>query len=978
MKKVFQTKLKSITKVLTLVIIASLATFTGCKSYDEDINSLNTDVTALKSQLASLDTYTKAQIDAKITTLNGEITTLKASLATLTANGATDAELAALKTDIESRFVTKAALDAYKTQVTTDIAAAVAGLATKASVDAVNVEVVKVQTALSALGVSVDAKILALKTELNAKDAELATAIGAVTARVATLEGLVAANTTGVADNKAAIVALQAELTALKNGTYTKAEIDTKLAALDADLKKLGTDLKLEFEVFAVRQLSGLLFVPAWVNDGFNAVEVGYILDKATPATKALFTEQDVIFRFNPTTADISGSQFAFINNSAVFNAPGASAATGDKSDLFAAPANPGNVGGSGTFKLKVGTWSEPTDLAKTNYFALQANKVVDGKTTSVVSDYVKVSTRPYDAFISKTGTSFFHYITAKPAKALFPATGIDYQIVADNSTILDLDDVVLATASSTSPTALIEKKFEDYGFVDYKWSFSIADAFEAVDGTNQNSFVTLDADNKIKVNTGSSVIDRTPLVKVTLLTKSDKVLAVGYIKLQIVAKLIQPTNYSLPAVTFGYASLFNDKTAGVSAGDFEEVVLTWAQMNTNVYDKMGLTHNQFQTLYGSKNPTVTYSFTPATGSIAPAVGTPAAPVATTLAAFPLIASQHNPDVDTYAMKIQVNPMAKFGTYVVNYKYATADPKDPQAVITFTYTVTKPVLDKAIISAYQFTADAAKYPTVTTDAEHTVFTQGIRTAGPPASYAMELNLGEGFGFGSAALKAAFGVDADKIDPAKQEFIVTDNYVKAGVASYVFSQAVPTQTSIPALLGTSNSTGVKIGMNSANPLDVDYRAYPVNFKTTYPNGEVDNFDYTVIFKNPLTIELESTADFDLLDVVTGAKDEINLSKNYVVKMLGEVIFNKTGVTAKAADYGIIAPTMTYTVPNVTPAFAYAYSFATPVATWENAGTKLTSKQKVSDAKFVFGTSFASISRKDVVNVNPDLSQGIKRK
>lgn len=978
MKKVFQTKLKSITKVLTLVIIASLATFTGCKSYDEDITTLTNDVTSIKTQLASLDTYTKAQIDAKITTLNGEITTLKASLATLTANGATDAELAALKTDIESRFVTKAALDAYKTQVTTDIAAAVAGLATKVSVDAVSTEVVKVQTALSALGVAVDAKIVALKSELNTKDAELAAAIGLVQARVATLEGLVAANTTGVAANKALIVDLQAQLTALKAGTYTKAEIDAKLLAIDAQIKKLGTDLKLEFEVLAVRQLSGLMFVPTWVNDGFNAVEVGYILDKATTPDEALFSQQDVIFRFNPTTANLDGTTWKFINNSAIFNAPGITGA-GDADTLFVAPELKRNADGSGNFLLKVDKWVDPVG-GKTNYFALQANKVVDGKTTSVVSDYVKVSTRPYDAFISKTGTSFFHYITAKPAKALFPATGIDNQIVADNSTILDLDDVVLATASSTSPTALIEKKFEDYGFVDYKWSFSIADAFEAVDGTNQNSFVTLDADNKIKVNTGSSVIDRTPLVKVTLLTKSDKVLAVGYIKLQIVAKLIQPslTNYSLPAVTFGYASLFNDKTAGVSAGDFEEVVLTWAQMNKNVYDKMGLTHNQFQTLYGSTNPTVTYSFTPATGSIAPAVGTPAAPVATTLAAFPLIASQHNPDVDTYAMKIQVNPMAKFGTYVVNYKYATADPKDPQAVITFTYTVTKPDLDKAIIPAYQFTADAAKYPTVTTDAEHTVFTQGIRTAGPPASYAMELNLGEGFGFGSAALKAAFGVDADKIDPAKQEFIVTDNYVKAGVASYVFSQAVPTQTSIPALLGTSNSTGVKIGMNSANPLDDDYRAYPVNFKTTYPNGEVDNFDYTVIFKNPLTIELESTADFDLLDVVTGAKDEINLSKNYVVKMLGEVIFNKTGVTAKAADYGIIAPTMTYTVPNVTPAFAYAYSFATPVATWENAGTKLTSKQKVSDAKFVFGTSFASISRKDVVNVNPDLSQGIKRK
>ena len=152
MKKVFQTKLKSITKVLTLVIIASLATFTGCKSYDEDINSLNTDVTALKSQLANLQTYTKAEVDAKIATLTAEVAALKTS-------AATKAELTAL----ESKVVTIAALNAYKTQVSTDIAAAVAGLATKASVDAVSVEVVKVQTALSALGVTVDTKIAALK-----------------------------------------------------------------------------------------------------------------------------------------------------------------------------------------------------------------------------------------------------------------------------------------------------------------------------------------------------------------------------------------------------------------------------------------------------------------------------------------------------------------------------------------------------------------------------------------------------------------------------------------------------------------------------------------------------------------------------------------------------------------------------------------------------------------------------------------------
>ena len=61
MKKVFQTKLRSLTKVLTLVIIASLATFTGCTSYDEDITDLQgqidkvvTDVATLKTSVAAL------------------------------------------------------------------------------------------------------------------------------------------------------------------------------------------------------------------------------------------------------------------------------------------------------------------------------------------------------------------------------------------------------------------------------------------------------------------------------------------------------------------------------------------------------------------------------------------------------------------------------------------------------------------------------------------------------------------------------------------------------------------------------------------------------------------------------------------------------------------------------------------------------------------------------------------------------------
>ena len=62
MKKVFQTKLKSITKVLTLVIVASLATFTGCKSYDEDIDKLNTDMKSLETSLTTKITDRKSVV----------------------------------------------------------------------------------------------------------------------------------------------------------------------------------------------------------------------------------------------------------------------------------------------------------------------------------------------------------------------------------------------------------------------------------------------------------------------------------------------------------------------------------------------------------------------------------------------------------------------------------------------------------------------------------------------------------------------------------------------------------------------------------------------------------------------------------------------------------------------------------------------------------------------------------------------------
>ncbi len=921
-----------------------------------DLIRLNDQVTAIKTQLASLDTYTKAQIDAKIATLSAEVAALKTS-------AATKAELATL----ESKVVTIAALDAYKAQVSTNIAAAVAGLATKVSVDAVSTEVVKVQTALSALGVAVDAKILALKSELNTKDAELAAAIGLVEARVATLEGLVAANTTGVADNKAAIVALQAELTALKAGTYTKAEIDTKLAALDADLKKLGTDLKLEFEVFAVRQLSGLLFVPAWVNDGFNAVEVGYIVDIPTaPATsvKALFTQQNVTFRFNPTTADLTGVNWKFINNQATFNAPGLSAAPGDASTLFAAPALTNNNDGSGNFTLKVGTWSDP-DAGKTNYFALQANKVVGAATSSVVSDYVKVTTTPYTAKIrNKKTTVVTAGVVTAPTQynTLVPDVNIvnfkDYPIVKGGQ--VDLTTLVMATATNS----LVEKTFEAANFgtldVDYKFVFSLP-VYPGTDGhTDQNSniFVTLKDGHILEANATPAPGDRTPLVKVELKSvNGDKLLApVQYIKFKITDVPEVPggvIKLTVPAATYNYSQLFVDAVAGVSAGDYKQIAVSWESVNTSIYNPLGLTHNQFRVKY----PSVTSVKATING---------VNDAAATLVKYPLYTSTLGPDVDTYAMWYNITPAAKFGTTELTYTFETGVFTDAKVEITISYTINKPVLDKTILTGYQWNSSA-------TD----VMTQGMNTG---AGYQMQLYLGEAFSYGSTAYRAVFGsATAGKIDGATHQFVFqTTTPAQTGAALSVVAPAT-----IDAALGTTSATGTL--MTLTTPLTTAERVYAMNLQTVYPNAEVDNFLYNVHFVNPFSIVLSTPNNFTLTDLLNGTAYQLDMVNNYTVLFKGKNIVTNgvpepanTATAVKAADYitvPLAAGALTYTYANLAGnpyvTLSQPNGVGTSLLQWQNAGTQLTSTVQVGTLVVKFTAPFASTTRTaDNVSVKPE--------
>lgn len=1011
MKKVFQIKLKNITRLMAMVIVTSLVTFTGCKNYDDDITTLQgnidkvvTDVATLKTTVAALQTSVNGMTYIKTITMgtDGKLTITPSTGSAivydaksyvtydvvltnnvLTVNGVNKGTVAipALTFGADNKLMSGttvvADLSSWVRSLTlgADNYLYINGVKSAIMIPAATVQSVDVK------GITLAGNVLTITKNDNSTSTITLPATAIVPTTGANGNLFINGVDTGVkvvdtfAVNAAGFLTVNGVATTVKIPTENKSTVIINKDGSGNIISATIGDGTSSFTVKvnpSAELLSAIAFVPAWIDGGLGTIEVGYMMDIVTSPlvpSKQMFTIlDDLTFRFNPTSADVSKTTWKYVNRSA--RVTNGMTAPGDATSLFAAPTYTSNNDGSGKFTLKVGTWVEPA-AGQTHLFALQANNTdfYSGASTQVVSDFIKVIQVQYTPWISRAGTTYTHFRTAVPAIGDVN----DYTLAVDPLGVankVDLDGLVIATATKGG---ILENTFAAYKFgtvnVDYKFEFSIADTYLGLDGvTNQNAFVTLDAANVLALKTGTNPVDRNPLVTVKLLTMSGKLLAKAYIKFDIVAAPPKPAltfTYVVPKpADIPYNTLFNDAVAGVSAGDVTPVIVTWPMMN-EIYNGVAKTHNEFQAKYAGVTPTVVVKVN--------GVAVPGA----TYAQYPLTRSVLAPDVDSYAMKYNITPYAKFGTTELEYTFNTGVITDDIVVIKFSYTITAPVLDKAIVPAYQFTV-GTNYPGVTTDAAHTVYTQGIKYTVPSTYYAMELNLGEGFGFGSAALKAMFGVADDKIDPATQEFIVTDNYVKATVPSYIFTQALPSQTSLTALLGTSNSTGVKLGMNPANPLDIAFRAYPVNFKTTYPNGEINEFKYTVIFKNPLTIELETPNDFELLDVVTGAADVIDLSKNYVVKMLGEVVFNKTGVvTAKAAEYGIVA-TQTYQAANVTPAFAYAFSFVTPVAKWENAGTKLTSLQKVADAVFTYSTSFASVSRTDVVNVKPDLSLGAKRK
>ncbi len=1028
MKKVFQIKLKSIAKVFTLVVAASLVTFTGCKSYDEDITDINgklnqaiTDIATLKTSVAALQTSVNGMTYIKSITMgtDGKLTitpstgtaivydaknyvTYDIALTNnvLTVNGVNKGTVAipALTFGADNKLMSGttvvADLSSWVRSLTlsADNYLVINGTKSTILIPAATVQSVDVK------GITISGNVLTItKNDNSTSTITLPQTALTLTAKSSdngeltlTLNGVdtkvTIKNTYGVdggfltVNGVKTTVAIPAE-----NKTSVIFSKDGNGNIISATVSD-GKDTMVIKVNPSNEALVGLLYAPMIINGGVNAVEVGYINDNL--AAKALFNQQEVTFRYNPFNANITdGITWSYVSNTAKFSvAPGVGA---DKTDLFYAPsaAKVSNVSGAANFDLKVNNWVETGASDVYHLFMLQATRkdIYSGKTATVVSDYVKVMPVQYTAFISNStpnAVPFIDYPVAKPAITDMSQV---YTINYDggvNTPAIDLKTLVLATANKTvGETALQRKTFLNLGFGtadnEYEFKFDIDDAYLGVDGaTNQNSslFVTLSG-STLKVTQGFASLDRTPLVRVRLYTKvaSPKVaqlLATAYMKFNITGE--RTVTYNVPAVTYSYEKLFKHSTpvaGGIDAADKTSISIPWDVVNSEIYNKMAISHNDFRIIFpdallqGATSKVVKF-WNPA-GTLTALTPTQELDVATEL-----VSTLGAVDVDTRKLTYNITPKAKFGKYEITYTFKPAA-NDKTLKLVYTFTITAPSVDRAILPQYYYLGVN----------NNKAFTEGVAEGGV---YKMRAYIGEFFGFGSTAYRSLFSpstpTSINWIDGVSHKAEILTTGVSAG-ASTTGATLTNTVNTLDGVYGTTTLPKSGADIILTTPLTTAFRFYNVKV-TEYnlPNGETLSNVFDVYFVNPLVIEAKANP-IVMINKTNGSAYTTDLKLNYVVKFKGRNIItygvNEPVVPAPsylyypAAEYGVDASQLSYTVSPVAPYSPTILSLTGTTLKWDNAGGGIsTNPLSVGSTSVSITTPFATTSLSVPVQVIPE--------
>ena len=568
------------------VIFSLAGVAVSCTDYDDDIDKLQDKTTTLETQVKDLTTkLTQAQTD--ITGLQSSLSTLQETVKKLQTEAATHAtktelenavkdlegKIAAAKTEAINEALKQA--KAYADSLKKVVDDALAGKVDKATYDA--------QVAAFTKDIN-DLKDRADKVEEDLKG---------VHATLDSLSKVTADNQKDIAANKEEIAKNKAELEALS------AKLDAALAKLGGQLKGLVFDTQVYVDGVPAIDMATYAYNPLSGDKKDSKDETWTAGDTTNSLNGKLFAE----YYLNPSNASVSASDdFSYILNQGG-NTPFV-VTRGKASSGFAVTPTFESVA-DGKVKVSVDVKGTPADG---DYISIINLKVSTGDTSVVSNDHTLYRHEIEDVIIANkkenTANGTYkdiedqHYRTllgtADPVSYLANSAvwNESYEYANNIDTVVTKDAPlnlkgIVALHDKINDAEYTDEQFANYGF---SWKFELVKNYK-INGVDQADFVEL-SDSVLTVNEkkGQAAFGRTPVVRVTLLD-GENVVKVAYIKVGITGK----DTYEVDPLLNGTKET---NTFAFACAGADTLVATYAQMKSQVYDKVGMADSTFNKDY--------------------------------------------------------------------------------------------------------------------------------------------------------------------------------------------------------------------------------------------------------------------------------------------------------------------------------------------------------------------------------------------
>lgn len=547
----------------TLIAVSS-STFTSCKDYDDDIDGLTNRVSAVEGTLSQLESLIKkgAVITDVKSTANGVVVTLSDNKTFTLTNGKDGAAgkgtVVTMGEDGYWYVDGKKTENPWKGEKGDDGVAGTPGTNGTPGADGVTPDAVYfypgTEGAAAGYWVKVTVKADGTKTE------EVQT-------------------TTWAPKSSETVSAVWDK----DNGYLTLSGV----AGSEAPIKIKLTDT-----------LRSLAFVPEVIDEqtGLGRIDFYTLLKKKEGSNEYDFvvsTNPTVTYRLNPQNADVKNVEWNFINRVVK------SRVAGDNTDLVKIMKSEKDGEGGMNFTLQ--TLKNLDFVNNDNEHAIIALKATNKEDASeIVSNYSIVKAqelREFGIAKVKDGEPVAEPTSFYPTKitAVTVNSANDAELVYDKE--LDLAPIVMAWAKE------IDKSLVAAGVAENEISYVYSNDFEFLgedNETNQNKFVSLEG-SVVKVNKewlaqGTAAVGRTPVVKVVAKVKGTT-MATGFIKINIVHESTVAPDLEDLVVTIPVGEI---EYSNIAAEGGLKKVMTWEDANVEIYDKLGLSKEDFANNYNT------------------------------------------------------------------------------------------------------------------------------------------------------------------------------------------------------------------------------------------------------------------------------------------------------------------------------------------------------------------------------------------